>query len=297
MHRSTATSVALGLVLMLLSACASTPIELGATYAPGQTRAYSLVANARTRATIGGRRRVERTILRARSTVTVLGIDAAGTHLHVTIAPRSLVRDGVRADTPPQEEADLLVGLNGEIARVERIGGLPPQLSGIDVSDIAPLLGTPLPARRVHLGSTWTEALSALPQQGAASPGAALAAGIERGHVSALRRVHGYDCAIVELSTQRPVVRDRSAGGQPITLDGQEFTSSETAFALSAGFPVSISTTAESVYAIKSGSVTSGAVTVDTQTKLDLVSAKIETPSTQTSASPSTSPSASPSRT
>jgi hypothetical protein len=93
------------------------------------------------------------------------------------------------------------------------------------------------------------------------------------------------------------VIRDRSAGGQPITLDGQEFTSSETAFVLSAGFPVSISTTAESVYSIRSGSVTSGSVTVDTQTELDLVSTKIETPTTPSSTPLPTSPLASPLRT
>lgn len=273
--------------LAALCACAAPPLVLTPAFPAGQVRTYLLTATARTSATIAGRRGTDTTTLRARSELQVLGAQADGSHLHMTFTPSSLTRNGKPAQAPAAQEAELVVAPDGSIVRIVSVGGLPPQIAGLDVSDLSPLLGSPLPGGRLHLGSRWTTALHQPSPSPSASPAAS--AGTEDGRIAALRRVRGYDCAIVSLSIRRPVERDRLLSGQPVHLAGTEYSTSETAFAFRRGFPVTISTVSEAVYALTSGSVSGGSIVIDTTTTLQLESVSAARPSASPSPSPSPS--------
>jgi len=264
-----------GIVLALtLAACAAPAIRLSPSYAVGEKRTYRLTAVAHISSIIGGVRRTGTTELRARSIIEVLAQRGESTRVALTVTPLRLSRDAKDAVTPPEEKAELVIGADGTIQRLISVGGFPPQLSGIDISDIAPLLGAALPSTRLHVGSSWQRRLSApaVEQQVGGSSPAPSARGYESGSIAGLRRAHGYDCVVVSLSTRRPLVRDREVGGQPVRLSGTETAATENVFAFRLGFPVTIRTGARAVYQISNGSVSSGQITIDTDTVLDLAS-------------------------
>jgi hypothetical protein len=251
-------------------------MRLTPAYPVGQTRTYELTATARTDAVIGGQHRSETTTLRARSVIEVVAQTGDQTKLRLTLTPESLVRDRRPASPPPEEKAELVVGPDGAIQRILTVGGLPPQISGANIEDLAPLLGAPLPTDRVRVGTAWTRSIP--PPVVQAQPGgptpAPLPPGVEHGRIEALRRVDGYDCAVVALTTQRAIVREQDIGGQAAQLAGTEVGSTETAFAFREGFPVTIRTEARATYDVVNGSVSGGTIVIDTDTELKLRSAR-----------------------
>jgi hypothetical protein len=142
-----------------------------------------------------------------------------------------------------------------------------------------PLIGPPLPARRVHLGDRWsrTAALpaatpSATPMPTPApSPTPSGTPGTQDARLAALRVVSGYRCAIVAVSARRPVVRERTIGGSPLRLEGLEFSATEIAFAFREGFPASVASDSEARLHIAGGSAQGGSVVIATKTSLTVL--------------------------
>lgn len=251
--------------LLIASACATPPIVLTPSYEVGDARTYELEADAITTIDLGGGEQRQRTVLRARSVIEVIALDGEETTIRLTLTPTSFTRDGVEADPPARQRAELVVGPDGEVRSISSVGNVPADIIGADVQDLAPLLGTPLPEGRVRLGDTWTTPMPAP----SGLPGAR--DGLERGRVSGARVVRGYDCAIVSLATRRPLVRERPVGGQTVRMAGTETSATEIAFAFRDGFAVEIHTTSDGIFDVGDGSFIGGTVTIASTTDLVLV--------------------------
>ena len=149
----------------------------------------------------------------------------------------------------------------GRVTEVTTAEGTPREIEGADVEDLIPLIGPPAPARRVHLADRWTRS----PLGSSSTP-----AGTVEARLAALRVVDERDCAIVSLSTRRPVSRRQTLGGVPLNLQGTEFAAGEIAFAFREGFPVTVRSDSEARLSIVGGPPGSGVV-IATKTAITLV--------------------------
>src|SRR5207302_1729027 len=101
------------------------------------------------------------------------------------------------------------------------------------------------------------------------SPSPTSTPGVQEARLAALRVVGRYDCAVVAVSTRRPVVRDRLVGGRPLQLAGLEFSATEIAFAFRAGFPVTVRSNSEARLKVAGGGTAQGGeVDITTETTL-----------------------------
>jgi hypothetical protein len=82
--------------------------------------------------------------------------------------------------------------------------------------------------------------------------------------------VRDYHCAIVAVSTRRPVVRERVIAETPLRLEGIEFASSEIAFAFREGLPITVASDSEARLGISGGAAQGGSVVISTTTTLTL---------------------------
>lgn len=253
--------------LLLLVACSTPPIRLSPLHEAGQRRVYALAASTTTIFDAGAGPQRQHTELEARSAIEVLAVAAEGVTMRVTLTPSRYLLEGRETEAPGDQVVEVLVAPDGTVLEITSVGGVPADIVGTDLQELAPLLGAPLPTRRVRLGDTWNERLP--PPEGAAQVGS----GSQSGRVAALRVVGGYDCAIVSLATRRPLVRERSAGDQTVRLSGTETSATEIAFAFREGFPVRIHTVAEGRFTLQSGSLADAPVTIETVTDLRLVEA------------------------
>ena len=244
----------------LLGACAVPEFRLDARIGARETREYRLVADAEVRIAASSVSSVERTRLEAKTTVTTQSQTAAGTVLLLTITPVHLQRNGNAATVPAAQQV-LIEVAGGRVTRVTNVEGST-ELETAALEDLVPLIGPPLPPGRVHLGDRWT----ATP----ASP-AGVPAGVQQVRLAALRVVGGYDCAVVALSTRRPVVQERTIGGTPLRLQGVEFGAGEIAFAFREGMPVSLRSTGEARLGVSGATASGGSVVIRTVTTLTLL--------------------------
>jgi hypothetical protein len=242
-----------------LVACATPEFRLRARFSRGEVREYRLVADADVRITAAGTSRRERSRLIADTRIEVQDVTGGDVTLMLTITPRSLTREGRRTDLPPQQQVRMKVSADGRVTDVTALGAQPTTLEAADVEDLVPLIGPPLPDRRVHLSDRWSRPA----REGAGG-------GSQEARLAALGVVDGFDCAIVALSTRRPVVRERDIGGSTLRLEGVEFASGEIAFAFRQGLPVTVRSNAEARLAISGGTAQGGAVVIATITRLTL---------------------------
>jgi hypothetical protein len=261
------------IVGLALTACAAPRFDLRARFVPGEKRAYRLVADATVRFSFGAASTSERSQLTATATIDVVESAASGSTLLLTIASTKLIRDGKRATTPPPQQITIVVDPDG---RVTRVTGATDQtsLASADIEDLVPLIGPPLPPGRVHVGDRWTPDAatpSTTPGPASPSPSPTASTGTEEARLSALRIVEGYRCAIVAISTRRPVVRERTIAGDTLRLAGIEFAASEIAFAFREGLPASVRSDSESRLAIAGGTAQGGSVVIATKTELTLL--------------------------
>jgi len=260
---------------VLLAGCAAPEFRLQARFASGEVREYRLVADATVRITAGRTTTSERSHLVATTRIDVLGATASGATLTLTITPSSLTRSGKAATLPSPQQIRITVGGDGRVTQVTGAGSQD-ALESADVEDLVPLLGPPLPPGRVHLGDRWngTTALPAPSPSGTplTSPSPTpTPSGTNEARLAALRVVDDYDCAVVAISTRRPVVRDRTIGGTPFRLAGLEFAASEIAFAFREGLPVTVRSDSEAQLGISGGAAQGGSVVIATKTSLTLL--------------------------
>jgi hypothetical protein len=264
--------IAIVTLVIALAGCAAPRFDLRARFATGEVREYRLVADATVRFSFGRAATSERSHLVATARIDVAATTGTGTTLLLTITPTTLTRDGKRATTPPPQQIRIGVDTDG---RVTQVTGATDQtsLATADIEDLVPLIGPPLPSRRVHLGDRWSRA-AALPgfsPSPAPAPSPTATPGTQAARLAALRIVEGYRCAIVAISTRRPVVRERTIGGSPLRLEGLEFASSEIAFAFREGFPASVASDSEAHLGIAGGAAPGGSVIIATKTSLMLL--------------------------
>ena len=235
---------------------------------------YTLVADATVRIAAGQASTSEKSHLVATTTIRVEDIAAGVTTLTLTVAARSLVRDGKAAQVPAPQEIRMTVSADGRVTQVTGVGSSPASIEAADVEDLVPLIGPPLPPAPVHLGDRWTRATGTLaPSPSIASPSpspTATAAGTQGSRLAALRVVRNYRCAIVAVSTRRPVVRERVIAQTPLRLEGIEFAASEIAFAFREGLPITVASDSEARLGISGGAAQGGSVVISTTTTLTL---------------------------
>jgi len=258
---------------LALAACAAPVFNLQARFSPREVREYRLVADANVRITAGRASTSELSRLVATTRIEVVDISGATTTLTLTLSPTSLTRDGKAAPVPAQQQIRLVVASDGRVTQVTGGGDQNAPLEAADIEDLVPLIGPPLPPGRVHLGDRWSRSTSTPgpSPSGTPSPIPTASTGTQEARLEALRVVEGYDCAVVAISTQRPVVRDRTVGGQPLRLEGVEFAASEIAFAFRLGVPVTVRSDSEARLAISGGGAQGGSVVIATKTALTLV--------------------------
>ena len=259
-----------------LAACAAPEFRLDARFRPGETRSYRLVADADVVITAGAASTSEHSHLVARASIDVLSVTPQGTTIMLTITAQTLTRDGKRTTVPPPQQVGLNVAPDGRVTQVTS-EGQDLSLDAADIEDLVPLIGPPVPGHRVHLGDRWN-AKPVLPTPSASpsaspspSPSVSPTPSNEEARLAALRVVDTYDCAIVAVSTRRPVVRNRLIGGQPLELDGVEFASTEIAFAFRLGFPVTVKSNSEARLHVAGGGAQGGSVDIATTTALTLL--------------------------
>lgn len=275
MRRAAIVSLTLGLVA---SACSAPSFKLAPRFRSGELRVYRLVADATVRISAGQASTSERSHLVATTTVQVESITAGVTTLMLTVTARSLVRDGKAAQVPAPQQIRATVGADGRLIQVTGVGASPTPIESADVADLVPLIGPPPPPGPVHLGDRWTRDTdtptstpTATPSPASPSPTpTATATGTADVRLAALRIVDDYECAVVAVSSRRPVVRDRVIAGTPLRLEGIEFAASEIAFAFRAGVPVTVSSDSEARLAISGGAAQGGSVVISTTTTLTL---------------------------
>jgi hypothetical protein len=270
---------------LTLAACAAPEFTLRPRFSAGERREYRLQADATVLITGSSASSTQRTTLRATTLLEVIDITNGVTTIALTLTPRSLLRDGRSADPPPAQKILITVGGDGRVRTVTTSGDRPVDLESADVEDLVPLIGPPLPPRRVHLADRWTAQPAASPSPspgGSASPAptasSTVAAPMQEARLASLGIVGGYDCAIVALSTRRPVTRDRVAGGTLLRLQGTEYAAGEIAFAFREGFPVSVRSSSEARLAVSSASGRGGSVVIETTTTLTLVRRSVRGP-------------------
>lgn len=247
-------------IAVLAVACATPPIRLSPVFATGTQRTYRLESTTRNVIDVPGSERVEHTTLVATSTIDVLGPEGTSTRVRLTLTPERFERDG-RVEEREAQTVEMLVGTDGRVESIERIGGVPASIT-TDAEDLAPLLGAPLPSERLRLGDRWERTL----------PGFSLAGDIRQsGLIDSFRVVRGFDTVIARVGTERPLIRERTVGDQTLALRGTEFASSELAFAFREGFPVLIETTAHGRFDLLAGDVTGGTVEVRSTSVLTLL--------------------------
>ena len=168
MRRAAIASLLLGLIV---SACAAPNFDLSPRFLSGEVRVYTLVADATVRIAAGQASTSEKSHLVATTTIRVEDIAAGVTTLTLTVAARSLVRDGKAAQVPAPQEIRMTVSADGRVTQVTGVGSSPASIEAADVEDLVPLIGPPLPPAPVHLGDRWTRATGTLaPSPSIASP-------------------------------------------------------------------------------------------------------------------------------
>lgn len=215
----------------------------------------------------------ERSLLVATTTIRVESVSSSGTTLMLSVTPRSLTRDGKRSSVPAEQQIRITVDASGRVQLVTTVGTAPAPIAATDVEDLVPLIGPPTPPGRPHLGDRWTPSPAPSPSEtSSAAPSPTptpTAIPPEEARFAALRVVEGYDCAIVDISTRRPVVRERVIAGTLLRLTGLEFAASEIAFAFREGLPVSIRSNSESRLSISGAQ--GGSVLIASVTSLTLL--------------------------
>jgi hypothetical protein len=243
--------------------CAAPEIRLRARFVPGEVRDYRLVSDARVEIAAAGTATTQRTRLEATTRIAVERVEGGVATVLLTISPRRLVRDGRAAEPPAEQRLRLRVAPDGRVVGVETAEAVPVALGAADAEDLVALIGPPLPPGRVRLASRWRR----VPVGEDGRP-----AGLQEARLAALRVEQGRDCAIVALSTRRPVVREREISGTMLRLQGTEYAAGEMAFAFREGFPVRLGSDAEARLAIASGLGQGGSVVIRTTTALELAS-------------------------
>jgi len=272
-RRAAIVSLLLGLVV---SACSAPRFDLAPRFLPGEIRVYELVADATVRISAGQASTSEKSRLVATTTVEIESISDGIATLTLTVTARSLQRDGKTAQTPAPQQIRMKVGSDGRLLEVTGTGSSPTTIEAADVEDLVPLIGPPLPPGRVHLADRWTRTTGApLPASTATlltpSPTPTpSASGKQESRLAALRVVGDYRCAIVAVSTRRPVVRERVIAGTPLRLEGIEFAASEIAFAFREGLPVRVASDSEARLSISGGAAQGGSVVIATTTTVTL---------------------------
>lgn len=272
MRRAAIVSLLLGI---LLSACAVPEFDLRPRFLSGEVRVYRLTADATVSIAAGRAATSERSFLVATTRLRVESTSAAGTTLTLTVEPRSLTRDGKQSTLPARQEIRIAVDPEGRVTQVTTVGSQPVPVATTDVEDLVPLIGPPAPPGRPHLGDRWAPVRpTTSPTQspvGTPTPTPSpTESPTEQARLAALRVVEGYDCAVVALSSRRPVVRDRVIAGTPLRLAGIEFAASEIAFAFREGLPISVRSDSEARLAISGGAAQGGTVVVATKTSIIL---------------------------
>lgn len=251
-----------GVLAVAGSSCATPRIALAPRFVDGEVRTYRLTARADIAVRAAGLDRTEQTSLEAISRLEVLGLEESKVRVRVSLSPSRFVRDGVRADPPAPQEADVELSPGGGVLSVTRIGGVPAPIAGTEVDDVIPLLGLRMPAGRVRLGDRWR-----FPVRGPADR-----AGEVRGRLAAVRVVDGRDAAIVSASVRRPIVRERALlAGAALTLAGDEISAVEIALAFREGFPLRVDSAGVARLEIGGAAQLGGTVELRTQAGLRLL--------------------------
>jgi hypothetical protein len=273
-RRAAIVPLLLGLVL---PACAAPAFDLRPRFLSGEVRVYRMNADATVSIASGRASTSERSVLVATTTIRVVSVSPSIATLTLTVTPTSLTRNGKTAPVPAPQQIRMTVDPAGRVTQVTTADPQPAPVATADVEDLVPLIGPPAPPRRPHLGDRWTGAQPA--PSPSSSPGtsptptvspSSSAKSDEQARFAALRVIGDYDCAIVAVSTRRPVVRERVIAGTPLRLAGLEFAASEIAFAFRDGFPVSVRSNSESRLAISGGAAQGGRVVIASVTSLTL---------------------------
>lgn len=247
-------------LLLGLAACTAPEIRLTSRFSSGEVRVYRVIADAEVTISAAELTTTERTRLEATTRVVVDQVTSTATMLTMTITPVRLTRDGKPVEAPPEQRVLIEVGRDGQVDRVTPAEGTG-ELDAAQIEDLVPLIGPPLPDRRVHIADRWTRTL----------PAATGASGIQDARLAALRVVSGYDCGIVAISTRRPVVREREVAGTALRLEGVEYAAGEIAFAFREGLPVTVRSNGEARLAISGGPAAGGGVVIKSNSVLTLI--------------------------
>jgi hypothetical protein len=253
----------LGLLIALalgFAACAAPELRLTSRFSSGEVRFYRVIADAEVTISAADLTSTERTRLEATTRLVVEQVTPTTT-LTMTITPVKLTRDGKQVDPPPEQQVVIELGRDGQIDRVTPAEGTG-ELDAAQIEDLVPLIGTPLPAGRVHLADRWTRPIPAA---------SGTTGGVQEGRLAALKVVNGYDCGIVAISTRRPVVREREVAGTALRLEGVEYAAGEIAFAFREGLPVTVRSNGEARLAISGGPAAGGGVVIRSNSVLTLI--------------------------
>lgn len=267
--------VSLTLAALAISGCAAPEFRLVSRFSAGEERVYRVVAVAEVSIAAAELRSTETTRLEATTSIRVEQTDATGSTLLLTITPERFTRDGEPVDLPTEQRVRIQVHPEGQIGTVTPLEGTG-QLDAAQIEDLVPLIGPPLPGRRVHLSDRWSRPIRAPVSTPTASPTpsptptATTTAGTQNARLAALRVIDGYDCAVVALSTRRAVVREREIGGTVLRLEGVEYAAGEIAFAFREGLSVSVRSEGEARLAI-SQTTGGGGVVIRSNSVLTLI--------------------------
>lgn len=247
---------ALAALALSLVACAQPVIRLTPVYAPGEERVYLLSAEVTSTLDTGGQRRVERSQIDGRSTMRVKAVEGDEATIELTLAFDRFLRNG-RPERYDPQTAEVIVSGDGSVRRVQEVGGLPPEVTGVNVEGFARRLSVALPPQSLRLGQRWREQA---PDESRA------------GRLRALRVVDGRDCAVASVTTVRSVNRLSEDAGEQVALGGTETTQSEVVFAFRDGFPVSVRSDTEGRFDIASPSLGGGSLRILSRSTMTLSS-------------------------
>lgn len=237
---------------LLMSACATSPISLSATFAEGTVYRYTLDSESST-TFVGatGTRRFTAT-LQATSEITIESVTVDATVISIAMTPVAATRDGATSDLPLPQTVRVEIAPDGALRRVLDVDDQS-VIDAFTASDLAGIFGPVLPTDPQHLGSRW-QTIDDVADY--------------RGRVVSLRRTEGIDCVVLALQASRHVERRRTLDGRPLTLEGLERTSTRMDRALDGGYPVASETTAEAELQVRSGTLVGGDVTITATTRL-----------------------------